>query len=1485
MQAILPGKPQAQLQAACTGSWEGQLVVAYISGNAIVICNAPDCLLQTIYHDDLTEDGLVAITYHNESGKIAVASTTTVYVYALREEIKGDLRWSFHLSLPLPGDDDKKDQIRTLSWGSDEELLVGSRKLTLFSTHLPSSPSSPDQTSTGKSKTKSEQLVWTKALPSPVTQAAFSPSTSLLATTSLHDRLVKIWRRLSLEPPSFDYTYLPHPTTVTHLEWRPTASGFVGDEDVLYTTCADGKLRVWKADAPHNIEILSLHAELDMFKVIQPKDTPSNESIQRRYSFLIPSHVFNAAAAHVLEGEFQRAESRHALEYLKELASREPDVAVVMDDQGHMSAWGLENVACKRRNSIVARSDFFHAAHIEDASLAFEPADTPFEDNASIYCFSIPESPGEIAILLHHFDGRIQWWQASIQRLFSPSPRSHPMRNLANWTGHSSAIKKAIRTASGKALISRTVRDETIVWERKATKAGTALHRRSKAKLDEHIHRTILLRDGDFVVFLHHESLSLWDARCSLLIETARCKYEIEGKPIAFLILPQADVSNAIMHLATVSTSMHGIVWELHLPSPDSQQNGYTSKTTSAVSLRQFCTFQLDPIDNLSYFLPVDPAGSGPAISGFLDSFAQDTAISWTSTGLLQTWTAKIDPVRSSVDWLNLAKVETGVREPSLGSGTSIRKAALVDKSRSTLTIWDTRNGRLDYEETFPNQIIQDLDWASTPDNQSILAIGFAHSVFVYTQLRYDYVDERPAWTRIKEVGIRHLTPHPIGDSVWLGSGNLVVGTGTQLFVVSSAINPKTDLSPDLRASAPHKPSDNIHDVVRALNGPLPVFHPQFISQCVLAGKMNMVHRILLALHKTLKFYTEGEPLDSFQGTSIDDYMANPEDDANGAARPHKRYNVLEPDDDEPATVTEDVSVALTSLLAEKSIPQLSSTEQFGLAVMVECIGEVEKHRRSIDENAARFLLFWRGALARSRQSHSRQHDPTVSGSSITWREMVWAYHSSSHDILVATITSHYKGRLEWSHAKGTGMFMWLTDREALLAQFEAIARNAYTSSEPKNPVDCSLYYLALRKKAVLQGLWRIATWSREQGATTRLLKNDFSDPRWKTAAAKNAYALMGKRRFEYAAAFFLLGDDLKSAIGVLSNQLGDTQLAIAVARVYGGDDSPILKTFLQIKVLPAAVQAGDRWQATWCYWLLGQRSLAVRALVSPLHSLLDPPSTPAKSLRAKSFLNDDPALVVLYKQLREKSLQTLKGALMITGREEWDFITKTANLLLRMGCDVLALDLVRNWEFLQQQVPRPTDGEREESVAELPGCVSNRSSLQDYEMDPRKLLRRRSSMVVADLPETLRSTVSRTQSSILDGWNEPTSNKQDTPIVPSMLDGWGEPAATSQKAPVRSALDDWGIGPEPVASGAAPKSMLDDWDSSARSITSASTTVQGQGANRKDDSTDTTSSATSEAKDKNSNGKKDDDNKPPPPPPTQFNEPDPNSLLDSFGF
>ena len=148
-------------------------------------------------------------------------------------------------------------------------------------------------------------------------------------------------------------------------------------------------------------------------------------------------------------------------------------------------------------------------------------------------------------------------------------------------------------------------------------------------------------------------------------------------------------------------------------------------------------------------------------------------------------------------------------------------------------------------------------------------------------------------------------------------------------------------------------------------------------------------------------------------------------------------------------------------------------------------------------------------------------------------------------------------------------------------------------------------------------GLWRMAAWNREQSATQRLLSNNFQESRWKTAALKNAYALLGRHRFgnsmldrmglslsmilEYAAAFFLLADNLQGAVDVCANQLQDLQLAIAVARVYEGDEGPVLRSLLEDRVLPQAALEGNRWLATWVFWMLGRRDMALRVLIVSL--------------------------------------------------------------------------------------------------------------------------------------------------------------------------------------------------------------------------------------------------------------------------------------------
>jgi hypothetical protein len=74
------------------------------------------------------------------------------------------------------------------------------------------------------------------------------------------------------------------------------------------------------------------------------------------------------------------------------------------------------------------------------------------------------------------------------------------------------------------------------------------------------------------------------------------------------------------------------------------------------------------------------------------------------------------------------------------------------------------------------------------------------------------------------------------------------------------------------------------------------------------------------------------------------------------------------------------------------------------------------------------------------------------------------------------------------------------------------------------------------------------------------------------------------------------------------------------------------------------------------------------------VYTLVETPLSP--DIKSRLFLTDDPALVVLYSQLRQQTIQTLRGASKVTPRVEWEFVLHSAKLYDRMGCDLLGLDL-----------------------------------------------------------------------------------------------------------------------------------------------------------------------------------------------------------------
>ena len=759
-------------------------------------------------------------------------------------------QWSLQYTFSVP---DTSTILCTLSWGAAEELLVGSHTLRLYQT------------------SGHEALIWSRELSSPVELALFSPDASLIASTARFDRLVKLWRRTSYgsDDVRFDFSYLSHPAAVTGLHWRNSGSKGQINHNVLYTTSADNFVRVWAATDLHASQLFQLWTKIDLQESIQPRYLDTVNRWNARYVFFIDSDEFSSATKSALKLAKNTGQPDHGLEHLVEIAERNPDLCVVLDDRGHMSAWGLENIGSRSRKV----TDVFNVALIENFNLLLPQKVSQSDTAVRLLSFFSGGVEASYAVLVHHFDGRIVWLEGRVDEFFDPSPGKARLHLKSLWTGHQGSIKKIIRSMNGKALISRTNDNEGLIWKQRHGKGGMALTRASFVDSPDHIHRTWLLADGRFTVNLHHESISLWDTEKFKAKQVARSKFQIHGKLLCLLQLPSPDHHSSFVYLATITSHMKGIVWEVILPEYLVHNDGDVE--SGMPKMTEYCKFDLGVGTDLSFVVPIDPAGSPPILTGPLDTFAKDVALSYTEAGVLQTWTAKVNPEDNTVDWLPTSTFATGIDRPFLASGSSTRKIALVNSPRNGLTIWDTCSAQLEFDKEYsPQEVVQDLDWTSTPDQQSILAVGFPYKVIVLAQIRYDYLDKGPAWAPIREISIRESTPHPIGDSTWLGSGNLVIGAGTQLFVYDKLITTSDEMITDLSIPAHGHASVDLFDVVALLNGSLPVYHPQFLAQCIMAGRLSQVSKIIISLNKALKFF-DGDHLDSLLAIPAEEFFTN----------------------------------------------------------------------------------------------------------------------------------------------------------------------------------------------------------------------------------------------------------------------------------------------------------------------------------------------------------------------------------------------------------------------------------------------------------------------------------------------------------------------------------------------------------------------------------------------------------------------------------
>ncbi|XP_044575804.1 dmX-like protein 2 isoform X2 [Cotesia glomerata] len=181
----------------------------------------------------------------------------------------------------------------------------------------------------------------------------------------------------------------------------------------------------------------------------------------------------------------------------------------------------------------------------------------------------------------------------------------------------------------------------------------------------------------------------------------------------------------------------------------------------------------------------------------------------------------------------------------------------------------------------------------------------------------------------------------------------------------------------------------------------------------------------------------------------------------------------------------------------------------------------------------------------------------------VSTNNLVWAFHSETEEEMLGLIPSYAKDQPKWSVLKELGVGWWIRSNAVLKTCMEKIAKSAF--QQHQDPLDAAIYYLAMKKKNLVWGLFR----NKRDDRMTSFFSNDFKEDRWRKAALKNAYALLGKQRFDHAAAFFLLAGSLRDAVEVCLTKLNDIQLAMVVSRLYEDDiASPNFKRLLYEEIL-----------------------------------------------------------------------------------------------------------------------------------------------------------------------------------------------------------------------------------------------------------------------------------------------------------------------------
>ncbi|XP_037115641.1 dmX-like protein 1 isoform X2 [Syngnathus acus] len=440
----------------------------------------------------------------------------------------------------------------------------------------------------------------------------------------------------------------------------------------------------------------------------------------------------------------------------------------------------------------------------------------------------------------------------------------------------------------------------------------------------------------------------------------------------------------------------------------------------------------------------------------------------------------------------------------------------------------------------------------------------------------------------------------------------------------------------------------------------------------------------------------------------------------------------------------------LSSSLLHSSLPGLTRMEQMSLMALADTIAttstdlkdsqDQSKGGETLDDCGLKFLLAVRLHTFLST-SLPLAHRAQLLRQGLSTCHYAWAFHSEAEEELLHMLPALHQGEPTWPELRSMGVGWWLRSTNKLRRCIEKVAKATFQRSN--DPLDVAIFYLAMKKKAVVWGLYR----SQKNAKMTEFFRNNFSEDRWRKAALKNAFSLLGKQRFHHSAAFFLLAGSLKDAVEVCLEKLQDLQLALVISRLYESEfeTASTYKKILQRHVLGHDKQIPmhpDPFLRSMAHWVLEEYSKALDTLLEQTASKTKSGSSDHGSTSASNagvfnfytFLCTHPLLLRRHFGSSNKA----KVALTAEGRkvdsislDERRLFFTAAYDHLQAGCPMLALEVLSKMpkvcksSKVNQESPELSAGsksgptsERDWSEPALNGYESGGGSLSNSRSD-----------------------------------------------------------------------------------------------------------------------------------------------------------------------